>query len=114
MKQNNNILNEMNNKNPFVVPENYFQELNENIMEKINVGNKTNTAFISLRSKAFMSIAAMFAVVFFVGSLLFLETSPNQQNTIVAQETINKENEILLTYIDENTLIEYLIENGNN
>src|SRR5690554_5274883 len=112
MKQDKNILDQWNKELPFQVPENYFQDLPENIMKKIEQEEKkTNT--IRLQKRPFLYMVASIAIVFFIGGYLFLKDTGNTVNDkeMLAQ---NEEYDIWLSLLDEDTLMEYIVENEIN
>jgi len=109
MKQDDNILNKFGNKKPFSVPENYFENFAAE-MEKQIVPKKGKTVTVSFvaKLKPFLYAAAMFALVFTVGNYLMTE-----RNELIATEITMEQNELYLSYLDEDILIEYLIEYDN-
>ena len=109
MKNENNILDQIGNKNPFSVPENYFENFNKNMIEKISKEENISVSFYR-KITPYIYMAAMFAVIIFAGNLLLNKASTNEN--MASQEKVKEQvNEELLTYIDENTLIEYLLDN---
>lgn len=105
-------LNDIGNKNPFAVPDNYFEEFSVNIEKQISSEKKAVTVPLFQKLRPLFYAAAVLIGVFFVGDYLSLKTSSNSNNNTlnVADSAITEEqSEALLAYIDENTLIEFLI-----
>ena len=115
MKNENNILTEIGNKNPFTVPQNYFENFAATMEQKISA-EKKETKIIPLYSKLkpFYYIAAAVVLAFFVGDYLTMKTSIG---TMVADTTetvaVPEQSDVLLAYIDEHTLVEYYLTNEN-
>ena len=107
MKQDDNILNKFGNKKPFSVPENYFEnfavEMEEHIAPK---KEKIITVSFITKLKPYLYAAAMFALVLLVGDYLM-----NKHENKV--EIATEQHELLMSYLDENTIIEFLIEHDN-
>lgn len=75
-------------KNPFTVPEGYFNSLESELCAKIHGADKeSSTAFASLRTA--MAMAAMFALIFGLGySVLYItgtHTNPTESTNITAE-----------------------------
>ena len=107
MENDNNILNKFGNKKPFSVPENYFENFAVE-MEKQVAQKKEKTATVVpfvAKLKPFLYAAAMFASVLLVGNYLTKEK--------LGSEVAMEQNELLLSYLDENAIIEFLIEYDN-
>ena len=113
MKQDDNILNKFGNKRPFSVPENYFENFAVEMEKQIapKKGETKTVPFIT-KLKPFLYAAAMFALVFTVGN--YLTKSNDDVDTIMVTEIVIEQNDLFLTYLDEDTLIEYLIEFEDN
>ena len=107
MQKDDNILNKFGNKRPFSIPENYFENFAVE-MEKQIAPKKEKTVTVSfiVKLKPYLYAAAMFALVLLVGDYLVKDY---KATTEVAMD----QHELILSYLDENTLIEYLIEHDN-
>lgn len=119
MEKDKQILDSIDTKrNPFDVPEGYFFDFQKNIENKINdLHPKTKTAAkeISLfkKIKPWMYIAASFLVFgfciqWYIAKMVQLE--PNfANNTEVIENEYNEESVILYSYLDDLSIIDYLI-----
>lgn len=74
-------LEDIGNKNPFKVPENYFLEVNQTIMANLPEKKAPVIAPVSLwqKTRPWLYMAAMFFSLFFTIKVLVTNTSPNQQ-----------------------------------
>jgi hypothetical protein len=91
MKTNKHILEQISKGNPFKVPENYFVNFNEEIMnrlpEKVNVVPSPQTVPLWNRIKPLVYAAAMFLGLFF--TIRFINTKTNlSQDKSMASEAI--------------------------
>lgn len=86
MKQEDDLLKKVGTKNPFKVPDNYFENFNKNIMEKLPEKNVTPEKEITLwdKVKPWIYMAAMFAGIM----LMFKTFNSISEN---AQVVNNKE-----------------------
>ena len=113
MKNETNILAEIGNKNPFTVPQNYFENFVAEMEQKISV-KKKETKIVPLyrKLKPLYYIAAAVVLTFFAGDYLMMKTTSNAAVTDFAENaTIYEQSDILLAYIDEHTLVEYYLTN---
>ncbi len=113
MEKNDNILDQTGNKRPFSVPENYFEDFAVNIERRISSKKKVVTVPLFQKIKPYLYAAAMFAGILLVGDYLMMKTNP-QDKMLVASEIVipfMEQSDLLLSYVDESTLIEFLIEN---
>ena len=113
MNNEKNILAEIGNKNPFTVPENYFESFATEMEKKISV-EKKETKIIPLynKLKPFYYIAAAVVLAFFVGDYLTMKTSTGTDTADFAENAVTLEQpDVLLAYIDEHTLVEYYLTN---
>ncbi|MBQ8542083.1 MAG: hypothetical protein IJ436_01235 [Bacteroidaceae bacterium] len=101
------------NRQPFTVPENYFEQFNDNIMNmlpKAAVTEQKKHRTIALpRITRYISYAAMLAVVFIIGHALY--TKHDTSNQATAEEHYEGEyiDEMLNNYpIDDYTFYCYL------
>jgi len=111
MKNETNILNEIGNKNPFTVPQNYFENFAAAMEQKISA-EKKETKIIPLynKLKPLYYIAAAVVLAFFVGDYLTMKTASNANFTNLAETAaMPEQSDILLAYIDEHTLVEYYL-----
>lgn len=106
------------NRQPFTVPESYFEQFGSNMMNLLQKKgvkeNKSHTITLP-RIARYISYAAIFVVMFFIGSALF--TNSNTPDTITAEEYYEGEyiDEMLNNYpIDDYTFYCYLTGNEMN
>jgi hypothetical protein len=121
------ILDKIGNKNPFTVPDNYFEDFAVNIQKKIseqelstekeNKKSAKTLPFVQ-KLKPFLYAAASLALIFVAGDYLTMKTqSPSQdfmplvETTTISVSEEDKRMDLLLSYIDENALIDYLYDN---
>ncbi|MBO7316192.1 MAG: hypothetical protein J6U44_03395 [Paludibacteraceae bacterium] len=112
MKESNDILKKFGNKNPFSVPENYFEDFLKKIVEQTA---EKHVSFFE-KTKPILYFAAMFAGFILIFQLLMplastQTTSINTQNLASNQTEQNDKQyrEFLLENIDEESMIEYLL-----
>ena len=110
MQNEKNILAEIGNKNPFTVPQNYFENFAATMEKKISV-EKKEAKIIPLynKLKPLYYIAAAVALVFFVGDYLNMKTTSNVVTNDFAETFTMEHSDIWLAYIDEYTLMEYYL-----
>ena len=113
MDTNKNILNEIGNSNPFTVPPNYFENFAANI-EKQVLQQKKETKIIPLyqKLKPVFYIAAVVVLAFFVSDYFLLKSEANERALLAAESnyTVLEHSDMLLSYIDEGILIDFLVE----
>jgi hypothetical protein len=100
-------LNEISKKNPFIVPENYFEEINRKIISStINTHSEVKERSIYLKLRPYLAVAASIAVLALLSytAFYFLETSKNTK--VVPEITLNEFSENYLNDIDNLTLEE--------
>ena len=112
MKNENNILAEIGNKNPFTVPENYFENFAAAMEQKISAEKKTKIIPLYNKLKPFYYIAAAVVLAFFVGDYLTIKTSTGIDAEYAETYTMPESSDVLLAYIDEHTLVEYYLTAG--
>lgn len=131
MKQEDDLLKKVGTKNPFKVPNNYFENFNKNIIEKFPEKNVTPEKEITLwdKVKPWIYMAAMFAGIMLMFKM-FNTISENAQVTnnkktapIEAVDNYNTMPDISDQYIetmtddarmDDYTLYQYLTEADTN
>jgi hypothetical protein len=102
MKDNKNIsLDEIGNKLPFSVPENFFEDFSNQIDAQTQI--KPVPIIRLLRPWIYM--VAMFIAVFFVGRLAY--SSFQNKETVLAENY----DMYILSQIDENEIVEYYLAN---
>lgn len=111
MKKSDDILNKIGNKNPFSVPENYFEDFSKKIAEQTA---EKQVSFFE-KTKPILYFAAMFAGFILIFQLLMpftsnKTTSMGIENNLADNQTKQIEyREFLLENIDEESMIEYLL-----
>ena len=120
MENSENILNEIKEiaptlskikkENAFYASDQYFEELSENIQQKIS-GEKKTINLLSYFQKPQFAIAASLIVILCISVFYFNQSKTNktlaQNNTIYWDEILN-ENSTVVDRIDENLLVEVL------
>jgi len=106
MKNNEHIsLNEIGNKIPFTVPENYFEQF------ALNIENQTNevaSPVVKRILKPWMYMAAAF-----IGVLLFAKVTYSVYNT--SQDKNNENYEMyVMSQLDESVVYDYYVNNDNS
>ncbi len=88
-------------KNPFKVPDNYFENLNERILGNIlSETNRKRKVVNVINLKPFLAIAASVVLIVVIGlSVLFNNTGPKQEVMLTKQKT-DYINELALENID--------------
>lgn len=78
-----NKLNEIDKKNPFTVPENYFSRFNDEIMNRLPEKKIVKPKKVTMwdKAKPWVYMAAMFLGMFFMIQLLTKNTGNRQQNS---------------------------------
>ncbi|MCE2616694.1 MAG: hypothetical protein ACTTKN_03105 [Phocaeicola sp.] len=131
MKQEDDLLKKVGTKNPFKVPDNYFENFNKNIMEKLPEKNVTPEKEITLwdKVKPWIYMAAMFAGIMLMfkmfNSISEKAQVANNKETapIEAVDSNNTITDISDQYIetmtdyarmDDYTLYQYLTEADTN
>lgn len=79
-------INNFNKNNGFKVPDNYFEELPDKIMTKIDYDEQTTRSKIISFLRPVAAVAAVFVIVFTIWKL-FLTNVDNDKNTINNTET---------------------------
>lgn len=112
------IIRKCGTENPFTVPEGYFEQFTERLMEQLPdlpAAEEAETPVITLwqRVKPWFYLAAMFAGVIF-SAKLFLQTAEGQADTVAQTEEQLTDEEIdtMMEYamVDDYTLYRYLTE----
>ena len=85
-----NKLNEIDKRNPFTVPENYFTRFNEEIMNRLPEKEIVKPKTVSMwdRAKPWVYMAAMFMGIFFTIQLLTRNAVNQQQDSVNQIATI--------------------------
>jgi len=108
MKKDDNILNNIGNKKPFSVPENYFENFAIEMEKQITAKKeKTVTVPFITKLKPFLYAAAIFALVLTIGNLM-----TDSSFSFTATENLMEQHDLLLSYLDEDIIIEFLIEHN--
>ncbi len=110
MEKNNNILEKTGNRKHFSVPENYFENFAAVINKKISE-KETPTISLFSKMKPYIYGAAMFALIFTAGHFV-TKNSENKNAIAYIEETQTfDQSDLLLAYVDESTLTDFIIEN---
>lgn len=106
-----NKLNEITDKNPFKVPENYFDRVNRKIISS-TVEKKEAGRRMSFRMKPLFAVAASVAGLFLIG-FLAVKLLTGRGDSFQVSEILNESNtELLLNELDVSTLEENAGEIG--
>lgn len=102
-------------ENPFVVPENYFQDFDSNMMRKIKGEDGTFKVPVRQMMKPYLYIAAGFLLFFTIGRLVLTNMRTEQQVDLASNTlTLEQEMDIIYSEVDEFTITDYLLENDLN
>ncbi len=114
MKEKRSILEQTNRKGGFKVPEGYFDQLSERVMQQLppiveeEEPQPTISLWMKIRPALYM--AAMFAGIAFMVKVVNIEKRPNNTQ-VIAELDLNSSDAIeelaLYANIDEYTLVEY-------
>ncbi|GHT35303.1 hypothetical protein FACS189434_12920 [Bacteroidia bacterium] len=113
MKNDHNIL-EIGNKNPFRVPENYFENFAAAMEQKILAESQAKSKIIPLyrKIKPLYYIAAAVVLAFFVGDYLTMKTASDDETMVASQtetEITEQQSDVLLAFVDKQTLVDYYL-----
>jgi len=111
MEEINDITKNWPKKDPFVVPEGYFDELERDVLNKVNNNRSLNSKYSNLKSP--LSLAASFAALIAISYLILFFINYNSQKSTIAYN----HNQIIYSeydFIDENSLVEYIDEKPND
>jgi hypothetical protein len=114
MKEEDNILKRYGKKNPFTVPDNYFENFRKDIMEKLPEKESANEAKITAwqRIKPWIYMTAMFCGLMFSAKMLMQKPNDDIQtiaDSVHAEFTDEEiENIIDNSMIDDYSLYTYL------
>jgi len=117
MENKKNILDDAAYKtHPFKVPDNYFSDFSKNLENKITGMDKPKTVSLFAKMRPWMYIAA--SLLFFVGGIQWYISKMASTEIELAEnaETIEittEEAAILLAYVDDLTLMDYLISEND-
>ena len=112
-------LENMNKNNPFSVPEGYFENLTNQILTNLpeKENKKKSLKLVTWKKiSSWVYLAAMITGIAFVGKLFVSQEQPSQitvQEKIspnIYTETTSTEEDILLSYVSDYELFEYLSE----
>ena len=104
MKNKNNIsLEDIGNKLPFSVPDNYFEEFANQIDGQVQI----KPVPIIRLLKPWMYMAAMFLALFFIGQIAY-NSYENKESDLALVENYDL---YVLSQIDENEIVEYYLAN---
>lgn len=111
MTSNDNNINLGNkDENPFKVPKNYFENLEDSVMDTINRKEGDFKVPILKVMKPYLYLAAGFLLIFVVGKT-FLTNSDVSPNTLTSNElTIDEEMDLIYSEVDDFTITNYLLE----
>jgi len=112
-------LSEVGKKNPFNVPENYFEELSKNIQSRIDEGiekkHKPTVKFLFSKTQMIVSLAAA-SVIIFISLLFFLNNesvSPDYFSGITIDHILDESPE-LIEMMDDYLLVDVMITASEN
>ncbi len=98
-------------KNPFSVPEGYFNTLEDTVMEKIQEEEGTIKVPLLKVMKPYLYMAAGFLLIFWVGRTI-LSNSEHTGNALTANElSADEEMDLIYSEVDDFTITNYLLEN---
>jgi hypothetical protein len=107
MKNERNILDQIGNQNPFRVPDNYFENFAAAMEQKISEKKETKIIPLYRKLKPLYYIAAAVVLAFFAGDYLTMKTS---NEALYAEQTeIEQQSDVLLAFVDEQTLVNYYL-----
>lgn len=110
--ENNNFNLHQKGKNPFAVPENYFENFEDKMMEQIKQQEGDFKVPVINMVKPYLYIAASFLLLFFIGKTVVSEYSTSDDLNLSSTElTTDEEMEIMYTEVDDFTITNYLLEN---
>jgi len=114
LNDNNFDLNKIEKKNPFTVPEKYFDTFQQKITKKIQQQPVLQPQSKQLVLKPYLAIAASFLLIFFVWQAILKTTqNENATNQIAENEIIEEIGVFDISYFDEELLVSYLTEEQN-
>lgn len=114
MKPDINKISDIDFKNPFIVPEGYFEGINDEVMSRLPKKKVIKPIKISMwaRVKPWVYMAAMFVGTFFFIKLIFNNTTDNQEGslarTITNQYAFSEDKYWSNIQISEDDFYEYL------
>ena len=115
------ILQKIGKKNPFTVPENYFENFTQELMDKLPAKEavlQTEAPTLWQRVKPWLYMAAMFCGIML--SVRIFVGNPQQEEFPISQAEAEMlpeeewENMIRRTLVDDYAIYEYLTEANNN
>ncbi len=106
-KKDKDILEEIGNRNPFTVPENYFKDFSKKIDTQIGNINIKPTHML----KPWLYMAAMFVGIFILGNVFYLLYRQHQEQ----RDAVDLYEYYVSSQIDSSILIDfYAVDNGDN
>jgi hypothetical protein len=112
------FLNKTQKTNPFVVPEDYFDELPGKIQEKIAAKTSAKTVYTGFISNKwqYKILAAFFLVILIIGSVLLIRSpetgTEGYQVDLTLDDIIDENNDVMIDF-DETLLMEILFAENN-
>lgn len=92
------------NKNPFRVPENYFEEVNSKILKAVSDTPKVRQLSFFQRFRPVLAAAAAIAVLVTVGYLMVKSDKDKKSDMTTISELLTVDPELLIDEIDMATL----------
>ena len=100
-------LNDISKKNPFLVPENYFEEVNRRIISStVENHSEVKERSIYYRLRPYLAIAASIAILALLGYTAIYFLKPDRTTKGIPEITLNEFSENYLNDIDNLTLEE--------
>lgn len=115
MEEKNDILTKIGNKNPFTVPDNYFEDFARDIQNRVGKKKSSEKTVSMSRISIIFSVAAMIAVVVFAARSIFgHQDAATPEAAMIASERFETTPSDWIAYLDESTQIEYFVSNFEN
>lgn len=97
-------------ENPFKVPKDYFENLEDSIMDNINRKEGDFKVPVLKVMKPYLYLAAGFLLIFVIGKTI-LSNSDVSSNALTSNElTIDEEMDLIYSEVDDFTITNYLLE----
>lgn len=98
-------------KNPFLVPDDYFDNLEDTVMENIKQKEGNFKVPVLKVLKPYLYMAAGFLLIFMVGKTILTNSDVSSDVLTVNELTTDEEMDLIYSEVDDFTITNYLLEN---